>query len=214
MVYPLQLRNPFHPVNREYSLFSALEPLARERGLHRVPIIDESRKLVGILTQSQIVQYLSKHMDEIGNVRSKPLANFRHRTDEVITVKETDVAMDAFTLMVSKNITGLAVVNDEGKLVGAISLRDLKGISSDGRLIIGRLYQSVKVFLDKLKLGSKEPDRPRNAVKATLNDTFEAVARTLVEHNIHRVFIVNNQNDRIPIGVVSLKDLLLELIES
>jgi CBS domain-containing protein len=44
----------------------------------------------------------------------------------------------------------------------------------------------------------------------TINDTLEDVINTLAEHRIHRLFIVND--DRKPIGVISLKDLLLEIL--
>ena len=51
MQHPLTRRNPFHPVPRGYSLLFALELLAREEDLHRVPVVDSERKLINLITQ-------------------------------------------------------------------------------------------------------------------------------------------------------------------
>lgn len=51
MQHPLTRRNPFHPVTRGYSLLFALELLAREEDLHRVPVVDSERKLINLITQ-------------------------------------------------------------------------------------------------------------------------------------------------------------------
>lgn len=47
-------------------------------------------------------------------------------------------------------ITGVAVVDDTGKLRGNLSLRDLKAMSTDARFF-WRLYQTVENYIVKLK---------------------------------------------------------------
>lgn len=43
MKWPLGFRNPFHPVKGGYSLFYAIEAMAREKHLYRVAVIDDDR---------------------------------------------------------------------------------------------------------------------------------------------------------------------------
>ena len=51
MQHPLSRKNPFHPVRTGYSLLFALELMAKEEELHRVPIVDGERNLVNLITQ-------------------------------------------------------------------------------------------------------------------------------------------------------------------
>ena len=51
-------------------------------------------------------------------------------TRSVVTIKESEPAINAFNTMTTKNVSGLAVVDNEGTLVGNISVRDLRGVGS------------------------------------------------------------------------------------
>lgn len=208
--HPVSFRNPFFPVHSGYSLFAAVEAMARERGLHRVPVIDESRKLITIITQSQIVDILSKNLDIIGDKKNKTVNLTDNYFEDVFSVGEDSIAMDAFKLMVEKNVSGLAVVDKEGKLVGNISLRDLKAMSTDARLF-WRLYQTVHNFLLKIR-HEDSGDRPRTIVTVKPTDTLETVIKKLAENKIHRVYIVDEAKK--PQGVISLKDVLKEIISN
>ena len=52
-------------------MLSAIELLAREENLHRIPVIEDfkSRKLVNIITQSQVITYLCNHLDQLGAIK-------------------------------------------------------------------------------------------------------------------------------------------------
>jgi len=212
MSYPLSRRNPFHPVPKGYSILAAVELLAREKGLHRVPVVDQNRKLINMLTQSMLVKFLFENLDAIGNVKNKPVSEMMAVSHEVITVHEDEIAIDAFSLMSTQNVSGVGVVDKDGKLVGNISLRDLKAISSDGRLF-WRLHQTVKNFLMKIKNEYQEKDqRPTHVITTTETQTLEMVIRKIHDNKIHRIFVVDAHHK--PTGVISLKDVLLEIISS
>ena len=72
----------------------------------------------------------------------------QHFFKTVLSVKEDDTAIVAFELMVMNNVQGVAVVDSEGKLVGNVSIRDLKIVGPDVSMF-WRLQQSVKNFLVK-----------------------------------------------------------------
>jgi len=208
MKYPLSRRNPFHPVKTGYSLFHVVECLAREHDLHRVPIVDNDRQLMNLITQSQIAKYLYGNMGKIGPKMNKPLRLVRDAIKDVISVAVTQPTIDAFALMVKENISGVAVVDESGALRGALSVRDLKAVAPDAALF-WRLYQPTGTFLGKLnrEFSDSRPSRPQYC---TTDDTIETALTILVENKIHRVFIVDDLKK--PIGVFSLKDLLSELI--
>lgn len=208
---PMGIRNPYHPIGRGYSLFAAFELMAREPALHRIPIVDKERHLVSILTQSQLVEFAWRNIELLGSTkRVKMVGEMGYNLHEVVSIKSTDITMQAFTLMIEKNITGVAVVNNNGQLVDQISLRDLKAVAPDGRLF-GRLYKPAEVFLHHLRTESKF-DRPKEMVFCTKNTTLEQVMALLVTNHIHRVFVVDSETSKKPIGIITLRDVLLELI--
>jgi len=208
MRYPLTKRNPFYPLHSGYSVLAAVEIMAREKGLHRIPIVAEDRKLITVVTQSQLVQILHKNLDIIGDKKNKPVGQMDQYLEKVFTIHEEAVAMDAFKMMVEKNVGGLAVVDKDGKLTSNISLQDLKAMSNDARLY-WRLYQTVHNFLLKVR---KENigDRPKTIVSVKAQDTLETVIKKLNDTGIHRIYIVDDHKK--PLGVITLKDVLAEII--
>lgn len=62
---PLDLsrRNPFHPVKEEDSLLNVCEILAK--GVHRVPVVDAEGKVVNIVSQSTIIQFINSHVTNV-----------------------------------------------------------------------------------------------------------------------------------------------------
>jgi CBS domain-containing protein len=94
-------RNPFHPVKRGHSLLFVMEALAREH-LHRVPVVDENRNLVNLITQSQLVRFLHQNLDRIGPKVDKPVAEMEGVFHEVVSIQHDQKALEAFKLMVKE----------------------------------------------------------------------------------------------------------------
>lgn len=208
---PILKRNPYHPVTTGYSLLSAVELLAREPGLHRVPVVDSERQLKSLLTQSQVVDFVVSNIHLLGDIRAKPVMEIESGKKEVLSVKPTISAIEAFKFMATHQITGVAVVDDSGRLIDVLTLKDLKAISTDGQMF-WRLYQTVEVFLKKVR--EETPNKPDRPLFCLPTQSFEHVVRTISNNRIHRVFIVDSQESMKPIGIISMKDVLKEIISS
>jgi len=209
MRYPLSRRNPFHPVKVGYSLLYAIEALAKEHNLHRIPVIDQDRKLVNLITQSQVVRFLQENMQLLGSKRHIMVKELHGVIHHVFSINIDQKAIEAFNQMVEKGVSGLAVVDNTGKLRGNLSLRDLKGMSTDARFF-WRLYQSVDTYIAKIKKETKEGQRPKRVQTCKDSHSLEHVINLLADHSIHRVYVVDNQKK--PIGVISLKDVLSAIL--
>lgn len=209
MRYPLTRRNPFNPVKGGYSLLYAIEALAKERSLHRVPVVDEQRQLMNLITQSQVVRFLQQNMHLLGDKRATPVKEINGVMHDVFAINMHQKAIDAFHQMVEHGVTGVAIVDDTGRLRGNLSLRDLKAMSTDGRFF-WRLYQTVENYLTKLKHEIKEGQRPKRVQVCKESHTLEQVINLLADHSIHRVFVVDDAKK--PIGVITLKDVLHEIL--
>ena len=125
----------------EASLY-AVADLMRDRDCGAVPVVDEAGSPVGIVTDRDIVLAAVE--------QNRPLAEMRARdamTRPVVTIHEHERLSHAESLMCRYQIRRLAVVNNEGRLLGMLSLGDLA------------------------RLAGRDPDRSemgREAIAATL----------------------------------------------
>lgn len=203
MQSPLTRENPFKPVTQGYSLHFALEILARESGLHRIPVITRDRKMANMLTTSRIVQFFHENKSMLGNRVAKPIHLLSSSSSGVISVRDTQNAVDAFALMQTNNITAVAVTDSHGKLAGVISDTDLKTISEDGSMFY-RMHQDAKTFVKHIQ------QKVGGVVTAKPTETFGEVVDKLMSKKVHRVFVVN-EHDK-PTGLVSMKDIIEDII--
>jgi CBS domain-containing protein len=196
MKYPISKKNPFHPVSTSQSLLSVIEILAT--GVHRVPVINESNEIKHLVTQSSVIKFIKDHLEILGAVRKKKIHETDFGIQYVVSVLHNEAAIDAFKLLKICNVSGLAIVDDNGSLIGVISARDIKRISSTAAWI-SRLFKPVSEFVQ---------NKP---VVVRPDDTLEHALVKCVEYDIHRVFVVNEQLE--PVGVISLTDILHEFMK-
>jgi len=208
---PLKKRNPFHPFLKGYSLFSVMEVLAIE-GLRHVPIVEENGKLINMITQSQLVEFVFKNMKFLGSIKERKVNTINHVMHKVESVKKTELAVTAFKKIVDHNFTGVAVVDDNtSELVGNISARDFKAIDVDGKWW-SRLFLTAESFVHNLP-ADLQTVRPKNPIFVLPEDTLESVITKIHDNKIHRVFIVDDATHKIPVGIITLRDILKEIID-
>jgi len=113
------------------------------RGLSRVPVLDASGHLIGIVSKTDLVEQAHDEGDTMQET-SQPSAPDRHLDDlrgfhvhgegpvvddvmsrQVIAVDETATIQRAAQVMVGSRVHGLPVVTAAGKLVGFVSTMDV-----------------------------------------------------------------------------------------
>lgn len=126
MQWPLKKNNPFHPITKGYSLFSAVEILALSEA-KRVPVIDANSQVADVVTQSMMIDFLWQNIEMIGKLAEKKIQDIQILRNHVVTqVDESSKAIVAFREMVNRQEDHVAVVNKSGQLVDNLSLRDLR----------------------------------------------------------------------------------------
>lgn len=86
-------------------------------GLGFVNVLDEKDALVGVFTDGDLRRALDRDID----IKREPLAAVMAR--KFTTVKASQLAVEAVELMEQYKISGLPVVDDAGRLVGALNMR-------------------------------------------------------------------------------------------
>ncbi len=108
--------------------------LMSQHGINKLPVLDSSKRLVGIITKNDITKALPSEattldMFEIGYLLSK-LTCEKFMTKNVISLDEDTVVEEAAKVMVDNNIGCIPIVKDD-LLVGIVTESDLFTLFTD-----------------------------------------------------------------------------------
>eukprot|EP01132_Coremiostelium_polycephalum_P002760 gene2760-3434_t len=211
----LSERNPFIPVVKGASLLEAITVMAKNK-INRVPIVtndvngeNSGPHIINLVTQSAIIDFLSKNLDKLGPWTNKTLREIGFHEKKVISIDYNKRAIEAFQLMAEKRINGVAVTDEKGFIIANISARDLKELLNETRLF-ENLYLSVGEFISKVRQQNFKAVHP--SICCTFDEPLYKLISKMAAARIHRVFIVNG-DERKAIGVVSLHDILEKILE-
>ena len=100
-----------------------------ENDLHRLPVVDENEKLVGLVTESVITSNTPNNASSLSVFELNYLLNKLTISDimieEVITIHEDALLEEAAVIMRRNDIGCLPVVDEEKKLLGIITHNDI-----------------------------------------------------------------------------------------
>jgi len=202
MVINASERNPWCPVSHCKPLHSLMDMLA-DANLHRVPIVNDDGEVIGIITQSAVINFLYKHVDQFpDNAAIKVKSCFQ--PSKVISIEVNKTALEAFKLMITEKVSGVAVVDEQGKLVASLSSSDLKG-SMDCNLFHD-LYLPISLYSEKTLPDLFDKKNCTSPISCTLDTSIYELLHKLASNRIHRLFVVDSENK--PIGVLSLCNII------
>jgi len=126
----------------------------------------------------------------------------------VWTVKDTDMAHTAFHEMIRHRVSGLAVVDSDGRLVENISVRDFKKTHIQANTL-WRLWDTVMQFLSDsdTEMSFSKP------VYVLPTDTLFTVIEKMAVNHIHRVYMVKDEKSMKPVRVIAQKDVLQVILD-
>ncbi len=140
------MSSPTISISKEQTVKEALDLLAKH-GISGLPIVDENDKVVGIISDTDIIRYSQQksivphtgssfwispysEIEELASVRSgfellhkTKLENIM--TKKVYSVTEDTPASDVAKLMNRRKINRIPVVSDDGKLIGIVTRADM-----------------------------------------------------------------------------------------
>ncbi len=116
-------------VQPEASLFKAFD-LMEKHHVHQLPVVDEENTLVGIVTDRDVRSALPSDFlyDEDALKAQEKAASIKVKdvmAKNVYTVSPTNTLEDALMLMEEKPVGAFPVIDENRKVIGIISVRDL-----------------------------------------------------------------------------------------
>ena len=115
---------------------------------------------------------------------------------EPIVVRENASLDEAVQLMDRSHVHGLPVVNSLGSVVGVISQTDLARARASEHLWVNWPGLAVRHLMTS------------PAVTVRRSTPLVVAARRMERHRIHRLVVVDDLDELIPIGVLSTSDLI------
>lgn len=209
MKVPTGLSEPVVELPSNTELYEAVQMMVRN-GSHRVLVYDDQQRPVNLITQSRVVKFISVLKDSIPQ-SNRTLQELHLGFKEVLKVDKDAIAYDAFNMMLNQKVSAVGVVDKEGRLFGSLSVNDIKELGYDLRFF-EMLTSSVESYLSTLRICDAQRTLPpiKDPLTCKATDKFADVIDALVKYRVHRIYIVDDNQK--PIGVVSLSDILKEIM--
>lgn len=137
----------------DMTIVEASQIMKREK-VHRLPVLDKDKKLVGVVSEKDILRAMPSPASTLSEYEMGFLLNKltvkKIMTKDPITITKDMIVEDAARLMVDQDLSCLPVL-DGGKLVGIVSKSDLFKILLE---LFGTRHFGVRVsFLVEDKVG-------------------------------------------------------------
>lgn len=205
----LAARNPMYSCSPDTNL-EVLCRVITDRRCHRMPLCDKKTgRCVNIISQSALVKFLSEKTPpgELDETLKDSKLVYRK---EVVSIVDSAPAFEAFQLLDSHRLSGIAVVDEDGKLLGNTSARDIKLAAIDeGKTAMD---QDILSYLASVRQANLTKKDRYPSCHVHENVTISNVINTLAKTGYHRVFVVDSE--RRPIGVISVADIIRFALEN
>jgi len=192
--------NPFIPIDEETPVIEALREFNIKR-IHRMPITKhkDASDVVALLTESSLIEWLAKHIDVLAHFGSMTVKQLNlggiEGFHQVICVKTYETLLAALSIIEKYKVHGLPVLDEHDKLVGNLSVSDLKYAAD-----LSNLGITVHDFFEQ----NATPRPP--LVTVTTAAKFSEVLLKMAEHKVHRIHVVDTENR--PVDIISMSNVL------
>lgn len=192
-------------VKEDASLFSLLKALSQ--GAHICAVLSKNgNELSTIVSQGTAFRCMYNQfikVNKLGDtIRLESLFN-KYITTKLITIKNNQTAYETFSLMANKNLSGLPVVDNSGKIVHNTSASDVKGWLGANKII--NLQENIEDFLINIRKQNKSKNTSYPVSFCKKDESFSKAINKLFATRYHRVWIVDDNTK--PIGVLALTDI-------
>jgi len=171
------IRGTVAAINEEKNILDAIK-LIESTGIGFVAIINDQKKLVGVLTDADVRKAILKGMDEEMSVKTIMNSNF---VSAKIGINNVGVK----NLMKETNRTQIPIINENGILLDVIAKSDLADKVYDNPVVIfaGGLGTRLRPLTN---------DNPKPMLKIGDKPLLEIVVENLLKSGLYKIFLAIN----------------------
>eukprot|EP01103_Thecamoeba_quadrilineata_P000271 TRINITY_DN10225_c0_g1_i1.p1 TRINITY_DN10225_c0_g1~~TRINITY_DN10225_c0_g1_i1.p1 ORF type:complete len:331 (-),score=29.76 TRINITY_DN10225_c0_g1_i1:165-1157(-) len=175
-------------------------------GVQRLTVL-KKKNVIGVLTQSAILKWLAEDTSRLGELENEKAENLGIPWTRLIKINKDEPAIDAVELMHEKCVFSLPLVDDDGNLVGHLSMSDFKSLilkDEDFTDLLLPVYVFVKRYREMI---GKDPDTLFTLPAATA--TIKDVVIKLANEGIHQLYLLNDQGE--PTDLISMTNVCYKI---
>jgi CBS domain-containing protein len=190
-------RDAYLPVFKGSPITMAVQFFAK--GIHRVPVFDSNKTIIGTVSQSSVIRLLSDNLihSALKVIGQKKVSELGLGLKPVIHLtKKAPVSLVVKTMQ-EQGVSAIALTENDGKLGGTFSATDLKTLANEK---FPSFALNVEDFLAEHSPNSLNPIVCRG------DTTLEDVCKEMIASHVHRLWVVDN--DYKAVGVVSMTDIM------
>uniref|UniRef100_A0A673CQW8 5'-AMP-activated protein kinase subunit gamma-1 n=1 Tax=Sphaeramia orbicularis TaxID=375764 RepID=A0A673CQW8_9TELE len=201
-VYLQDSFKPLVSISPNASLYDAVSSLLKNK-IHRLPVIDPlTGNTLYILTHKRILKFLKLFMPKPKFLR-ETLEELNIGTFQNIAVVRADTPLyTALGIFVEQRVSALPVVDDKGRVVDIYSKFDVINLAAE------KTYNNLDITVTKAL--QHRSQYFEGVLTCNRHETLEAIINRLVEAEVHRLVVVDEQD--VVKGIVSLSDILQALV--
>ena len=179
------------PIQAELGLYSLTEIFSR--GIHRVPVVSASGKVEAVVSQSDVLHFLARHMSEEDTELDKTLQEAGVTGNAVVAQIGPECSLrDGLKILSERAFEAVPIEGGSGACLAAESLR-------------GMQLEEIRKLLDS-SVGSFVASHPSNSISIEDESTsVRQLMQRMSESRAHHAWVLKGDN---VISVVSLGDLL------
>lgn len=166
-------------------------------GTGGVPIVRENNKVVGIITERDIVKYIS---NSIASSKVK-----EHMSNEVVTIESGSTLKKVTETMVNKGFRRVPIVNN-GNLVGIVTATDIVRYLGSGNIFkelkTTNAEEALNIEIDKIM--------SKDLLTITPDSKLSEAAKLINKNNIGSLPVLE---DSLIVGLITEHDLVKSIVE-
>uniref|UniRef100_A0A8C7R962 5'-AMP-activated protein kinase subunit gamma-1 n=1 Tax=Oncorhynchus mykiss TaxID=8022 RepID=A0A8C7R962_ONCMY len=198
-------KSPLVQIYELEDLYDAVSSLLKNK-IHRLPVVDPlTGNTLYILTHKRILKFLKLFISEMAKPAflGQTLEELGIGTFHKIAVVRSDTPLyTALGIFVDQRVSALPVVDDNGRVVDIYSKFDVINLAAE------KMYNNLDVTVTKAL--QHRSQYFEGVLTCNTHDTLESIINRLVEAEVHRLVVVDEQE--VVKGIVSLSDILQALV--
>ena len=117
---------------------------------HRLAVSDENGEIVNVISQMDMVRFLTQCRDFVETL-DIPISEYRGIVGkEVVSVHKDTSLINALLSCFENKVTGTAIVDDSGKIIGNLSTSDLVHITDENVSLLGLSIHHYLIYEGKV----------------------------------------------------------------
>lgn len=192
-IQPICRKETLVNLTADANLSQAIEVLGS--GIHQFLVTNDAGSVIGIVTQLQIVEFFwneAINFPAIDRLYGVILRDLGIGSQNIISVNSDVPLSEALTIMNDEGLTSVAVVDNGHNVVGNISTRDVRHLTSTSSAPL--LGSTCMHFISHI-LNEKGVEKGRDAVPVFHVNPYSTLAHTvakLVATKSHRMWVVES----------------------